>query len=74
MKRSTIYWFLHNFLAHGILMAFTGENAFSLRVHDWTADRAQEAERQEALHRMKVLRKVIAERRPYWAEFLTGRR
>ena len=74
MKRSTIWWFLHNFLAHGLLMAFTGESAFALRVHDWTADRAQEAERQESLHRLQLSRKVLAQRNPYWAEFLTGRR
>jgi hypothetical protein len=74
MKRSTIYWFLHNFLAHGLLMAFTGESEISLRVHDWTALRAKDAENQEALARLRSSTARLRGQRVGFSEVLEGRR
>lgn len=48
MSRATIWWWLHNVVAHGILMGFTGENSkISRRFHDYTADNAEKAERRK---------------------------
>ncbi len=44
MKRSRIYWFVHNSIAH-FLMGIFGENVRLLeRLHDWSADRASRLE------------------------------
>ena len=48
MSRATIWWWLHNVVAHGILMGFTGENSKVSRwFHDYTAENAELAERRK---------------------------
>ena len=41
MSRATIWWWLHNVVAHGVLMGFTGENSkLAVWFHDYTAGNA----------------------------------
>lgn len=45
MKRSTIWWWLHNVVAHGMLMGFLGEDhPWSLKFHAYSAGMAETAE------------------------------
>lgn len=44
MKRSRIYWFVHNSIAH-FLMGVFGDDVEALnRLHDWSADKAERLE------------------------------